>query len=188
MIDDLPTLIERCRAGDQTAMAMLVEQFHGQVFGLCFRLLAHRQDAEDMTQESFIRVFKSLSKYDSNRDFRPWLFSIAGNRCRTLIATRAHRPKTNDVVVEELLDPAPEPRGMMHVLEEVELALTGLRAEHRRAFLLFHAEHLSYLEIAATLDCPLGTVKTWVSRARRDLAAVLRERGLAPTAALQEKA
>lgn len=158
-------------------MAGLVEHFQGTVFGLCYRMLGHRQDAEDVTQESFVRVFRNLSRWDNQRDFKPWLLAIAGNRCRTMLAARGRRPRTRDVV-HELPDPSENGHGAMLLGEEVALALEHLRAEHRRAFLLFHGQELSYAEISNVLDCPIGTVKTWIHRARRELARLLRERGV----------
>src|SRR6476620_2287069 len=93
--NDLPTLVGRCLAGDQPAMLALVERFRGQVFGLCYRMLGQRQDAEDAAQETFVRVLKNLHRCDSARDFQPWLFAIAGNRCRTALSARRKRPATD---------------------------------------------------------------------------------------------
>ena len=73
-------------------MIELVDQYRSRVFGLCYRMLGQRQDAEDMTQETFIRALKSLSRWDPERDFEPWLLAIAGNRCRTALATRRRKP------------------------------------------------------------------------------------------------
>ena len=84
--DDLKALIRRCLAGDQAAMLALVERFRGQVFGLCYRMLGHREDAEDAAQETFVRVLKNLHRWDADREFQPWLLAIAGNRCRTALA------------------------------------------------------------------------------------------------------
>ena len=67
--DDLRPLIRRCLTGDQGAMLALVERFRGQVFGLCYRMLGQRQDAEDVAQETFIRVLKNLHRWDAARDF-----------------------------------------------------------------------------------------------------------------------
>lgn len=158
-------------------MIDLVEQYRGAVFGLCYRMLRHRQDAEDVTQESFVRALRSLRRWDSNREFLPWLLAIAGNRCRTLLASRMRQPKTSSLV-EHCGDDALELQEANNLAEEVELALSTLRAEYRQAFLLFHQHELSYAEISATLDCPLGTVKTWVHRARRELIARLAQRGV----------
>jgi RNA polymerase sigma-70 factor (ECF subfamily) len=158
-------------------MVELVERYQGQVFGLCYRMLRHRQDAEDVTQECFERALRRLSTWDSERDFLPWLLAIAGNRCRTQLAMRMRRPATT-ALVEEASDNTVEEHKAAHLAEEVERALSNLRSEYREAFLLFHQHELSYAQIGATLDCPLGTVKTWVHRARRELIAQLRERGV----------
>ncbi len=177
LADDVRPLIDRCLAGDQSAMADLVGQFRGQVFGLCYRMLGHRQDAEDITQESFARALRSLARWDSSRDFRPWLLAIAGNRCRSLLAKRQRRlPAVR--MVESLPDETADPLAVNHLAEEVERALGILREEYRRAFVLFHNQQLSYAEISEALRCPVGTVKTWVHRARRDLADELRRRGV----------
>jgi RNA polymerase sigma-70 factor (ECF subfamily) len=179
---EIRNLVERCRSGCQAAMAELVEQFRGQVFGLCLRMLGNRQDAEDMAQEAFVRALRSLHRWDPRREFRPWLLSIAGNRCRTLLAKRQRQPRgVGDV--EQLPDRRPSSEGYYLLAEEVEQALAGLRREYRQAFLLFHEQQLSYEEIAAALGCPVGTAKTWVHRARRELADILSQRGV-----LEEKA
>ena len=85
MIGDLRQVVNRCLNGDQGAMYDLVARFKGQVFGLCYRMLGHRQDAEDVAQETFVRVLKNLHRWDQQRDFEPWLLAIAGNRCRTAL-------------------------------------------------------------------------------------------------------
>ena len=175
--DNVRELVRRCLCDDQAAMVELVEQYRGQVFGLCYRMLRHRQDAEDVTQEAFVRVLRSLRSWDQQREFLPWLLAIAGNRCRTLLAVRMRQP-TMTSLVEHLSDNACELNDARNLAEEVERALENLRSEYRQAFLLFHQHELSYAQISATLGCPLGTVKTWVHRARRELIGQLKERGV----------
>src|SRR6476661_8639346 len=138
---DLIQLVGHCLAGDQRSMLALVERFQGQVFGLCYRMLGQRQDAEDAAQETFVRVLKNLHRWDSARDFQPWLFAIAGNRCRTALAARRKRPAT-DAAMELVADDAPDLRPAQQLAEEVRLALAELRPEYRRAFLLFHDQQL----------------------------------------------
>jgi RNA polymerase sigma-70 factor (ECF subfamily) len=176
LADDVRELVERCLQGDSAATIELVDRFRGMVFGLCYRMLAHRQDAEDVTQESFVRVFRNLHRWDPTREFRPWLLAIAGNRCRSLLATRKRRPQPVDLV-DQWPDRGGDLQDARNLAEELRRALAGLRDEYRQAFLLFHEQHLSYAEISVALDCPLGTVKTWVHRARRELGEVLRARG-----------
>src|SRR5262245_34136452 len=105
--DDLPTLVARCLTGDQGSMLALVERFRGQVFGLCYRMLGQRQDAEDAAQETFLRVLKNLHRWDQARDFQPWLLAIAGNRCRTALSARRRRPRA-ELEVELVVDDSPD--------------------------------------------------------------------------------
>ncbi|WP_145056079.1 RNA polymerase sigma factor [Lignipirellula cremea] len=158
-------------------MRRLVDQFKGPIFGLCYRMLGQWQDAEDAAQETFVRALKSLANWDASRPFTPWLAAIAANRCRTLLATRKSRPAVTDLV-EQIEDNAPDQQAASNLAEEVDLALLGLRDDYRQAFLLFHQQELTYAEIADALGAPLGTVKTWVHRARRGLIERLRERGV----------
>ena len=146
-------------------MVQLVDRFRGQVFGLCYRMLGQRQDAEDAAQETFVRVLNNLARWDQQRDFEPWLLAIAGNRCRTALAKRSRHAGTQPLV-DAVPDHRPDLQAARHLAEEVELALRDLRPEYRAAFVLFHQQEMSYAEIAESLECPLGTVKTWVHRAR----------------------
>src|SRR6185369_17891037 len=173
---DLVTLVGRCLAGDQSAMLALVERFQGQVFGLCYRMLGQRQDAEDAAQETFVRVLKNLHRWDQERDFQPWLLAIAGNRCRTALATRKRRP-TAELAEELVVDDEPDQNAGRQLAEELHLALGQVRPEYRQAFVLFHEQELSYAEIAEAMQVPLGTIKTWVHRGRRELIDRLRQRG-----------
>lgn len=175
--DDFRDLVRRCLSGEEAAMAALVEAYQPQVFGLCYRMLGQRQDAEDATQETFVRALRSLRRWNAARDFAPWLFAIAGNRCRTMMAARMKRPR-GAPLPDEQADGRPDPHAVGALAEEVALVLAGLRPEYRQAFTLFHEQELSYIEIAAAMDCPVGTAKTWVHRARRELTAALRGRGI----------
>lgn len=141
------------------------------------RMLRQRQDAEDCTQETLIRVMRNLHRWDPTRKFEPWLFTIAGNRCRTRLSRRCSKPNpvTLEIPVE---DDTQKYRDAELLTEEIELAMRGLRTEYRRAFSLFHRKEMSYDEIGEIMGVPLGTVKTWVHRARRELVAKLAQRGV----------
>lgn len=175
--NEIRPLVARCLHGDQSAMVALVQRFQGQVFGLCLRMLGQRQDAEDAAQETFVRVLRNLHRWDAARDFEPWLLAIAGNRCRTAMANRLRR-SSSELLPDEVPDRAPSAEPALHLAEEVELALVAVRIEYRQAFLLFHQHELSYAEIAEAMQVPLGTVKTWVHRARQQLIERLRQRGV----------
>jgi RNA polymerase sigma-70 factor (ECF subfamily) len=177
LFDELRTLVQRCLAGDQAAMRELVLRYQGNVFGLCYRMLGRYHDAEDAAQETFVRALRSLAQVDLERDLEPWLLAIAGNCCRTRLTRRKRRPDDLPLLAD-VSDGAVEDEAASELAEEVRLGLAGLREDHRRAFLLFHERQLSYHEIAEVLDAPLGTIKTWVHRARQELIARLRQRGV----------
>src|SRR5437868_14468284 len=93
-------LVRRCLKGDAAAIQALVERYQSDVFGLCVRLLHHRHDAEDVTQEVFLRIFRSLKRWDSSRPLKPWVMGITVNRCRTWMTQRARRPELVDYLHE----------------------------------------------------------------------------------------
>jgi len=164
-------------AENPSAAIELVKRYQGQVFGLCFRMLGHRQDAEDATQETFFRVLKNLHRWDPNRDFEPWLLTIAGNRCRTRLSRKMRKPNVQTLeqpIEDKSWNQAPADQ----LGEEVDLALEGIRDEYRHAFLMFHQQQSSYEEIARNMEIPLGTVKTWVYRARQQIIRKLEQRGV----------
>src|SRR5262245_8370311 len=171
-------LVRRCLAGDPAASRELVERFQADVFAVCRRLLAHTHDAEDVTQEVFLRVFKSLHRWDALRPLRPWVLGIAVNRCRTWVGRRGKGPELADYLHE-----APDQRPADDSAElrtEIRAAVDALRDEYREVFVLFHEQGQSYEEIAEVVDRPVGTVKTWLHRARLELLDRLRTRGLVP--------
>lgn len=165
---EIRELVKRSLAGDDVATRMLVQRYQDRVFGFCLKILRHRQDAEDAAQETLVRMIRSLRRWDSSRRFEPWLLAIAANRCKTLLARRAKRGK-----IWPLRDVACQRTGRTDESvawrEEIALGLAQLRPEYRMALVLFHSNELSYAEIAEVLDCPIGTVRVWIHRARRQL-------------------
>jgi len=173
---DEAELVRRCLARESSALQTFVERFQGAIYGLCYRMLGHCHDAEDVTQDVLLRALRSLDRWDPGRPLKPWLFTIAANRCRTALASRARRPVLSELNAEQTLAATAEPAAA-DLGEELETALTRLREEYRLCFVLFHQQELSCAEIGEILGCPQGTVKTWLHRARRELAAHLRRRG-----------
>jgi RNA polymerase sigma-70 factor (ECF subfamily) len=174
--DDDASLVRRCLGAESEAIHQLVERFQGDVYGLCVRLLSHRQDAEDVTQEVFLRVFRSLGGWDATRPLKPWVMSIAVNRCRTWIAQRSKRPELVDYLHDTLADQPGDDSA--ELLTEIRAALDELRLEYRTVFVLFHEQNQPYEDIALTLGRPVGTVKTWLHRARLEILERLRRRGM----------
>lgn len=189
MSSDEAGLVQRCLLGQAEAIRQLVERFQPEVFGLCVRLLHHRHDAEDVTQEVFLRVFRSLRRWDADRPLKPWIMGIAVNRCRTWLSQRARRPELVDYLQDTAASPPPDDSA--ELLREIRAAVDDLRPDYRTVFVLFHEHGQPYEEIAQVLERPVGTVKTWLHRARLEVLERLQRRGMVPAdgnPALLEKA
>ncbi|MGC1273455.1 MAG: sigma-70 family RNA polymerase sigma factor [Planctomycetaceae bacterium] len=176
MIETDALLVERCMSGDESAMRRFVQKFEGLVYSLCLRRLGRREDAEDVAQDVFLRTFRSLHRWDSGRPLTPWLAAIAANRCRTALDRRSRLPFST-AMSEQVAAP---PAGAAELAEELQFALQQLRPDYRRCFELFYQREMSVIEVSERLGVPEGTVKTWLHRARKELADHLGRRGVLP--------
>ena len=171
--------------GDRRAFSRLVDLHQRSVYGLCVRLLRDPEEARDAAQETFVRAYAAIATYDPSQAFPPWLLRIARNHCLDVLRRRIPAARR----VELDADPAegaPErelPDATAPAADEVverrqtavslEVAVGALPANYREVVHLFHVEELSYKEIASTMDVPIGTVMTWLHRARAKLRASL---------------
>ena len=177
MTDDDGALLERCLAGDERAYRDLVERYQSRVFSLAFRMVRQREDAEDLTQATFVRMFRAAERYDPNRPFAAWLFTIASRLCidhlrrRRLPSVSLSRgePGSEEEWTADVVDPGPRPEEVAarHAEERrVRELIQSLPPHYRIVVMLRHQEDFSYEEIASTLNLPLGTVKARIHRAR----------------------
>lgn len=183
VFESTAALARRIVNQDSGAFTTLVDRYHDFVFRICFGILRHRQDAEDATQDTFSRVAKYLDRWDPRRPFEPWLATVAGNRSRSQLARRrSYAPLTAADEPQTLSTPQAQAASAMR--EEISLAMVNLPDRQRLAFELFHEKSMSYAEISQQLNCPIGTVKTLVHRARVSLIDQLRKRDVlsSPTA------
>jgi RNA polymerase sigma-70 factor, ECF subfamily len=177
-LDNVPlaeqvALVQACLAGDASALGRFVERYQRLVFSVCWKLLGQREEAEDITQESLLRALKHLATWDQLRPLEPWLIRIAVNRCRTRLSQRRELP------ISELGHVVARSESQSTDLAaEIDRAVAGLRPEYRECFVLFYHQELPVEQVAELLEVPTGTVKTWLFRARRQLADVLRQRGV----------
>jgi RNA polymerase sigma-70 factor (ECF subfamily) len=148
-VSDDAGLVRRCLRNDADAIRALVERFQADVFGLCMRLLDNRHDAEDVSQEIFLRVFRSLRRWDGERPLRPWIMGIAVNRCRTHLSQRSKRPELADYLHETAETRVADDSAEM--VREIGYALGELRPDYRAVFVMFHEQGQPYEEIAQAM-------------------------------------
>ncbi len=181
-------LVRLSRRGDERAARELVHRFERPVFSIVYRMVRDRELAEDLSQDVFVRTFNNLDRYDRSYRFSSWLFKIAYNltvdhlRKRGLPTISMHgapdalTPERQEATSLRLEsdEEAPDDRLVAKELAgELEEAIAGLREDYRTAILLRHVEGRPYEEISEIMGIPLGTVKTYIFRARRELRAVL---------------
>jgi len=167
-------LVHQAQRGDMQAFERLVETHSGFVYNLALRLVRSPQDAEDIAQEVFIRVWKALPGYRANAQFNTWLYRIVSNTCYDrLPALKRELNLLNAEALEEHTGNAPQPERIVIDAERSDTlveAITHLPESYRLLIILRHVQSMSYAEIAAATGQPLGTVKTGIHRARAMLA------------------
>jgi RNA polymerase sigma-70 factor (ECF subfamily) len=171
--------VARARSGDADAYRVLVERHSRSLFRLAFRMTGNEQDAEDVVQESFLRAYRQLGKFDDRASFGTWLYRIAANCSLDLVRARKRRSEDLGPAEPEMADPiaalpsaAPSPeRSAMsaEVRERVAEAMEGLSAAERTAFVLRHFEGMCIEDVSRVLDCQPGAAKHSVFRAVQKL-------------------
>jgi RNA polymerase sigma-70 factor (ECF subfamily) len=169
-------LVSRALEGDPAAFAVLVDRHAPACLRFAARMLGSNEDAEEVTQETLVRVHRTLSRYDAQMSFRTWMMSILVNRCRSALLHR-HRRTMRVVLDEEAVKKASvrSPAHDVELRDAIERALVQLEPAQREAFLLKHVELLSYEEIAAVTGVGQSALKMRVQRACDRLQSLLEE-------------
>lgn len=171
-------LIERCKRGDLAAFNDLVRKYEKQVYNFAYRLTGNYDDANDVAQDAFLRVFNAIGSFRGDASFSTWLFRITTNvfldeRKRA----KAHPHASLDEYLEleessvarQIEDPSPTPEAVLEESERAQFlqqAIGGLPEYQRAMVTLYHGQQKSYEEIAEIMDLPIGTVKSRLNRAR----------------------
>ncbi len=175
MTDQETFWIEQARQGDDGAFGCLVEAYQKPVFSLCYRMLGNSRDAEDAAQESFIRAYRYLNKYDPDRSFATWLLSIASHYCIDRMRKRRLQTVSTDVLPPEVVPDrnAPNPEKVFRDEEKefaIQRLLKDLKPTDRAAIILRYWHEYSEKEIAEALDLTVSAVKSRLYRSRQLLA------------------
>ena len=186
-IDPDAALMLRVKQGDATAFAVLVEKYKQPVMNLAWRTLRDETEAEDLAQNVFVQAWKSAGRYQATAKFSTWLFTIARNLSLNEIRRRVRHPaesldQTRDEaedqplhqVVDKRIAAAPDEMLRGELEHKVDEALEALPENQRVALALCKQEELSYEEIATIMDCPIGTVRSRIFRAREAISEKLK--------------
>jgi RNA polymerase sigma-70 factor (ECF subfamily) len=183
-MNDTDALIDRCLNSDQLAYAQLYEQYATGLYRLCYSLLLHEQDAEDVSQEAFVYAFKNLHRYDKEKaSFKTWLYTIAVSRCRNMYRRKQFAVVDLSQVLHldlpTLAFENPEASLSRRNAEEaIAEALTRLSPNLREAIVLRYGQGLTYREIAEVMDCPQKTAESRVRLAHERLHGILKPVGI----------
>lgn len=169
-------LVRRVLDGDTAAFTTIVDRHAAACTRFALRMLGTREDAEDVTQDTFLRAYRSLARYEERQTFRTWLFQILVNRCRTAAVRRQRRQRM--FLVDDIAVASASVRPVAESTElraELQRAIAALDPEQREAFLLKHVEQLSYDEMAAATGVGVSALKMRVKRACDRMQWMLRE-------------
>jgi RNA polymerase sigma-70 factor (ECF subfamily) len=184
-------LVAAAQEGDAEAFGVLAQRYHDSVYGIVYRMCG-AEEAADLTQEIFLRALRALRQFQfqGEASFRTWLYRIAVNACINELRRRRRRAEIEGPSLDENVETedgyvdrsVPDESCSPHVLAErsevqraVQAIVATLSPKHRAALTLVDLQQLDYEEAAAALDCPLGTLKSRLARARRQFAARWRE-------------
>jgi RNA polymerase sigma-70 factor (ECF subfamily) len=179
-------LVERVQRGDKQAFGLLVEKYRRKLGRLLSRFIRDQAEVEDVVQEAFIKAYRALPNFRGDSAFYTWLYRIGINTAKNYLVSMGRRPQTsNDIEVEdaENFEDGDELRTMdtpetelmtKEIAKTVQMAIESLPEDLKTAIVLREIEGLSYEEIATMMDCPIGTVRSRIFRARESIAERLR--------------
>ncbi len=162
-------LVARAKNGELVAYELLADLHRGAVRNHALKLLRHRDDAEDAAQETFVKAYRALHTFDEARPILPWLMRICSNCCVDMLRYRKTRPECIERYEHRLYDLSPSAEDAVETSmegEQLRDAIGRLPDRYREIIWMRHYKQMDVLEIAASLQKPEGTVKSWLHRAR----------------------
>lgn len=170
-------LVERVKRGDKAAFDLLVLKYQSRIVNLVSRFVRNPSDAMDVTQEAFIKAYRALPKFRGDSAFYTWMYRIAVNTAKNYLAVQSRRPNQADQDISEIeqiegnnaLKEQATPEHMLltdEIQSTVIKAIENLPEDLRTAIMLRELEGMSYEEIATVMECPIGTVRSRIFRAR----------------------
>jgi RNA polymerase sigma-70 factor (ECF subfamily) len=179
--DPVERLLERCLVGDERAWEAIVSRYRRKIYNIAYTFVGRHEEAEDLTQDIFLKIFKSLETFDRRANFQTWLISVSRNLCIDHYRSRRQEREAIDsaAVIGDVASAVQSPTDALEQQDRVRLladAMQALSPTLRTAVMLRDIRELSYQEIATVLRLPEGTVKSRINRGRAALARLLRDR------------
>jgi RNA polymerase sigma-70 factor (ECF subfamily) len=179
-LSDVATLLERCRAGNELAWEMLVRRYQSRIYAVAYHYTRNTEEARDLAQEIFVRVYQRLDSFHGEQRFLPWLLRVARNACIDRLRRLKARAAGSAAGLEEAPElpatgPSPEESSAVEARKRLLYrAMTRLSEKNREIILLKEIQGLKFEEISVLLGLPVGTVKSRSNRARLELATHVR--------------
>ncbi|HEX5484770.1 RNA polymerase sigma factor RpoE [Limnobacter sp.] len=179
-------IVRRVQSGDQAAFNLLVSKYHRRVARLLTRMVKNQEDIDDVVQETFIKAYRAIGNFRGESAFYTWIYRIAINTAKNLLVTQSRKPSALREIADEdnetfednsALSNIDTPESLYESRQigvAVNDAMTALPEELRSAIVMREIDGLSYEEIAAAMDCPIGTVRSRIFRAREAIAAKIK--------------
>lgn len=178
-------LVQKCKQGDIEAFEVILKIYEKKIYNFAYRMLGDKEDAMDTTQEVFMKAYKSINTFNGNSSFSTWLFKIAKNVCIDYLrkndkARIYSLDKTIKIDGEEIKKETPDTSNLPEeIVKKRELqrivhqAIARLPEKYKAVIILRDLQNFSYKEIAEILNCSIGTVKSRISRGRKELKNIL---------------
>ena len=165
-------LIDLCVSGDRDAFSFIVRRYQDMVFAMCFRAVRNVSDAEDISQEVFIRVFRNLGSFKRDAPMKPWIYRITANRIYSFFGRRKNDREISADSLPEMVSGNPQPDDEVffkHSVETLINEIADLPEHYRSVMTMWFVMGMSYQEIADSLGKPIGTIRAHLFRARKQL-------------------
>ena len=170
-------ILIRAKAGDLEAFEYILFFYEKMIYNYCLRILKNSQNAKDITQETFIKVYTHRKKIDPEKNIKTWIFTIATNTAYDFLRSKKRKREISLDEENETISSHEAYYLEEGLISDVDKALAQIKFEYKRVLLLFYQQGFAYKEIAEILEMPINTVKTYISRGKEQLKELLKEYG-----------
>jgi len=170
-------ILIRAKAGDLEAFEYILSFYEKAIYNYCLRIIKNSQNAKDITQETFIKVYTHRTGIDPEKNIKTWIFTIATNTAYDFIRSKKRKRETSLDEENETISSFAAYYPQEGLVSDVDKALEQIKPEYKKVLVLFYQQGFAYKEISEILEMPINTVKTYIARGKEQLKEVLKEYG-----------